>query len=659
MKKFLVVILFFILILTNILYTVNAVTITEDEISNSIDNLNSILKDKIDATNPNYLTEILDENNNVPSYEYYPKQIQSRSIKTLKAYDGKIFMGLGDWNSNTGPAKIIYFDTKDEKIKSSGTIADDAVQQFTVIDDTLYTTGCDPRASWGHGSYYTYNKKENKWEQHLNDNGWIHVFNIVEFKDKLFMCGSTVDTYKKSTIQASSDNGETFESIKVIRNGQVLPYDSELRCYNLVVYNNKLYGYINYSSYTGIYEYDEEKNEFNYISNLPSGGLFTVGLSSLASYNNIYLRYNEFNGKFLYVSGVSLYTSEDLKTFNRVSTDANYVIQDVVVNNDTLYTLSYRCNSDKTYTARIYSTKDLVEFDLVYDFTTTNPPFCIEYYDNSIYVGTGYYYTAIDSKVADKNGALYRINLEKAKRSIKLNKKDKTLQITDNGVTYDVKYDLSDGKVVFKTDLVFEKTMSKKQWEQEYTNLKNLNLAFATIADINGADFEKSISYYNRYVSKSLKSSSETYSNAIEYAKDMFSKEIDVQDDLFTVTTSKISSSEDEYKTQVVLTVNNDGDFSDLKSITSDDTTDNTNENIVDNNNTTIDNNNDTSIDTNIDKENENNNNSNNNNSNKEEFTNSTFPQAGIFFSLKNLLQIIIFVAVIIVAYLIIKEKKQ
>ena len=111
MKKFLIINLFILLILTTLINTVSATIITDDILNNNISKINLALQNQENAKNPNYLTELLDENGNVPPYQYYPNSISSRSIKALKAYDGKIFMGIGDWNANTGPAKIIYYDT--------------------------------------------------------------------------------------------------------------------------------------------------------------------------------------------------------------------------------------------------------------------------------------------------------------------------------------------------------------------------------------------------------------------------------------------------------------------------------------------------------------------------------------------------------------------
>lgn len=643
MKKFLIINLLFLLLLTSVTYSIQAATITEDSLSNTINKFNTILQTKIDTDNPNYLTEILDENNNVPAYKYYPNHIASRSIKTLKEYDGKIFMGLGDWNDNTGPAKILYYDTTDGKIKTSGTINDEAVQNFSIIDDKIYTTGCDPRHNWGYGSYYIYNKEENKWDEHKKNNGWIHVFDIVEFKDKLFMCGSTMDTTSTSTIQVSLDEGKTFQSIPVKRNNKFLPYDSNLRCYRLMVYNNKLYAYIKYSIYDGIYEYDETKNEFNFISNQPYLQSSTYGVYSLASYNYTYFNYEVFNDVFLYVSGVSLYKSNDLKKFTKIVTNTNDVIQDVVVSDDTLYTLSYAYNSsNKNYTTRIYKTKDLDNFELVYEFIADTPPLSIEHHNNNFYIGTGTAYGSASYKDSSKIGSLYRIDLNNIKKSMKLDTVNKQIEITENNNTYSVDYDLSGEKSTFKLELNFDNTMTKKQWDTEYYKLKNLDLIYATIADNSNIGIDEAIKYFNNVLSKNLPTTTKTYSSATQYSQEIFAKELNIKDYLFTLTTKKISTTDDEYKTQVTLTINNIPENS-------------ANEPSTDNTTTNNNSNNSNSIVGNYISS------SNNSESSVNEYinNNSKLPQTGRFFELKNLLQIFIIVSIIFIVILIIKDIKS
>ena len=357
-----------------------------------------------------YLTEIVDENNNVPAYQYYPNHIKSRAITTLKAYDGKIFMGLGEWTDNTGPVKIVYYDTADGKIKTSGTINDEAVQLFNIIDDKLYTTGCDPRENWGYGNYYIYNKESIAWEKHTINSGWIHVFNIVEYNDKLFMCGSTTESMKRSPVQFSDDGGTTFKDVTIIKNNEVLPYGSNIRFYNLVVYNNKLYSYCYNNPHSGLYEYNEEKNELVYISDIPLAKAPSYGLTRSTWYNYVYFKNAIFNNTFLYVSGNQLYTSTDMRKFNPIVPDSEAVVQDVVIANDALFALCYRYDTTtKKFTVKIYRTKDLEKFDLVYQFETGNIPFSFEYYDNSFYVGTADH-DGVSEDYANRVGSLYRVS---------------------------------------------------------------------------------------------------------------------------------------------------------------------------------------------------------------------------------------------------------
>lgn len=564
MKKSLVIILFLTLIFTSFISTINAITIANDSLAKNISKLNSALVN----SNPGYLTKIVDNAGNVPSYEYYPNHIASRSIKALKAFDGKIFMGLGDWNDNTGPAKVIYYDTADGKLKTSGTINDEAIQIFNIIDDKIYTTGCDPRDSWGYGSYYIYNEETNTWDKHMKNDGWIHVFNIVEFKDKLYMCGSTVDTMEESTIQVSADNGETFESIPVYKNNKVLPFDSSLRCYNLVVLNNKLYGYFYSSPYAGIYEYDENNNRFDYISDLPN--VLLDYSDNNIFYNKLYLEYNIFNNTFIYPYSTTLYSSKDLKTFTSLKTGMKEHIRTTIVANDTLYCLTYEnISKNNTYTTRIYSTKDLSKFDLVYEFAAEALPFSLEYYDNSFYIGTGYYNSV--PIVANKtNGTLYKLTLNNNKKSIGIDIANTLVKILNNNVEeYNINYSLSNEITAFTSTLTFNNTMSVEQLRKEYNKINDFALMFSAIAYEADVTYLDSAPYFNNAISKKLANLYTIASTGIEFAKSAFTEDLNIEDKLFSLKSTKIHETENEYKVKITLTINNSSDFTTLKSSTS------------------------------------------------------------------------------------------
>ena len=378
-------------------------SLTDEFLSDNINKLNTILLSKLDTTNPYYLTEIVDDNGNVPSYEYYnDNQLDSRSIMTLKAYDDKIFMGLGDWNKNTGPVKVLYYETKTGKIGSSGTINDEAIASFNIIDGKLYTTGRDPRDGWGYGSYYIYNSESNSWEKHMFNNGWIHVFDIEKYNEKLFMCGSVVASSKKSLVQVSFDNGNTFEDVKVVfSDGNQVPYDSDLRAYSFFTYKGDLYTrlYKGSSDYIGVYKYNEENNEFNFArKSVPLTYPFQTDNSIINVYpafeTFLFFEIFNFNNQDLHISGKFIYSLDEINNgifaYKNINTNINYAIQNGVVHDDTLYLLTCHYNEDMSFNVRIYSTKDLAKYNLIYEFKTDSFPYSMEYFNNSIYIGTTY-----------------------------------------------------------------------------------------------------------------------------------------------------------------------------------------------------------------------------------------------------------------------------
>lgn len=357
------------------------------------------------------VNEIVDLNGNVPAYDYYSDQY-SKSIWGLSSYNNKIFIGLGDYDNNTGPAKIIYYDIKDKKIKSSGTIDDEAVEWFNIIDGKLYTTGTDPRAYRGNGSYYIYNENNNNWIQHQFNNGWLHVFDIEKFGGKLFMSGSIdTDNYSNSFIQVSNDNGTTFNDVPIYYyTTNISSVSSVLRAYNMFVYNNQLYAYL-YAyndpseQYNGYYRYDSVNNNFRFIS-VGKKCLRVDYLVSEAASKNCYLSNAvEFNGNLVNLSGDLVYITTDVVNFKQISEFNNLAISDMLVHDGGLYFLTYKYDSNKkNFIAGIYKTVNLINFEKIFEFTASSLPYSFEYYNNNFYVGTIY-----SDQVKDA-GNLYEIS---------------------------------------------------------------------------------------------------------------------------------------------------------------------------------------------------------------------------------------------------------
>ena len=149
--------------------------------------------------------------------------------------------------------------------------------------------------------------------------------------------------------------------------------------------------------------------------------------------------------------------------------------------------------------------------------------------------------------------------------SMEIDKTNKVITLTSEEDSYTMNYDLS-GKPTFSIDLSFNKSMTKEDWETEASKPSLLMTIFVLIADLEEIDFTDSMTYIMSSAFKNLTSDQPTdtsnITNAIEYAKLTYDKENPIKDTLFTLTTKKISETNDEYKAQATLVVNNDADFS-------------------------------------------------------------------------------------------------
>ena len=89
-----------------------------------------------------------------------------------------------------------------------------------------------------------------------------------------------------------------------------------------------------------------------------------------------------------------------------------YLTYSVVVDDGIAYIMSYIYNEDKSYTTKIYSTKDFEVFNKIYEFDIDTTPVSFEYYDNSFYIGTDLGEKG-ECKDSSKNGSLYKVTLIK------------------------------------------------------------------------------------------------------------------------------------------------------------------------------------------------------------------------------------------------------
>ena len=143
----------------------------------------------------------------------------ARNVWTLKAFDGKIFVGCGNSSnggpaSNAGPVPVFSFDPRSKKFTEEGSVPDEQIDVYRVIDNVLYIPGHDPKGDWKFCNFYRRKAGSGKWEikQVSLDTGWPHNYDMTKFDDKLYAAGYG--------LYVSADQGAHFTAVKDVFGGR-------------------------------------------------------------------------------------------------------------------------------------------------------------------------------------------------------------------------------------------------------------------------------------------------------------------------------------------------------------------------------------------------------------------------------------------------------
>lgn len=132
----------------------------------------------------------------------------ARTISALQAFDGKLYLGHGDWGLNSGPTDVWCYDLKTKEFVNQGRIEDEAADHYRVINGRLYVPGTDPQEDWSLGNFY---RLENgAWVKHRTLPGAIHSFDIVGVGDTLFATVSRL-IEQPQCLMVSEDDGKTWK----------------------------------------------------------------------------------------------------------------------------------------------------------------------------------------------------------------------------------------------------------------------------------------------------------------------------------------------------------------------------------------------------------------------------------------------------------------
>lgn len=330
---------------------------------------------------------------------FSPQLNNSRNPWDLAFYDGKLYVGCGDYGQNSGPCSVWQYDPETKAWLDTGKVNDEAVANFELIDGRLIITGIDPKQGWENGSFYTYT--EEGWETDRTVPYGVHMFDIARFQGKTFYGIGTANN-KQSPIQMTQD-GTTYTNVPIYHEDTSIlsnPDYGYSRCYNLFESEDELYAFCWLSDSSGssktfsIFKFDGEA--FRHITTLGNLGLKSKGANRQTVFNKAIT----YNNRFYFTTGY-LYSTDDFSSVVTHSLPNDSYVQDLLVKDGKLYILTSlekkaetvdqdgQPKTETSYTNKIYECSDGTNLSEVYSFDYSVSAMSLEKNGDTYYIGMG------------------------------------------------------------------------------------------------------------------------------------------------------------------------------------------------------------------------------------------------------------------------------
>ena len=307
----------------------------------------------------------------------------ARNVWDMQEFDGKIYLGHGDFGKNAGPIPVVCIDSATNLFTTEYTALDEEIWRLNIIGDSLYIPGCDPRESQNLGNLYIKTSGA-AWVKKRTIPGGIHTFDVAEYDNKLWVGVGAHTGYTGATaIQSSADGGNTWS--------MGLSVQIPERVYTALTSGGSLFGITKYSRYDGRLILNGFKITAG--QSLPSAETTlstTTGITGPELINGRhYIIKNKFNFDnhlvFSMLASKTVSKIEDLDGFynpggvyyatsfptgiNRITLPESEALGiDTFTKEGAVYILAYIENSESDFTNIVYKTTDLVNVTEVLRF---------------------------------------------------------------------------------------------------------------------------------------------------------------------------------------------------------------------------------------------------------------------------------------------------
>ncbi len=278
-----------------------------------------------------------------PAASHYA-QTTPRTPWDLAMDQGKLYIGAGDYDANSGNTPVYAWNLENETWEETGSILDEAISNFAKVGETLYIPGTDPTTgTWAYGNYYQ--KTDDGWKIRDNLPGAVHNFDITNYEGSLFFGIGTANA-TVSPVKISKDGGKTYQDVAFYREGKNQIGDEAykfFRVYNFFQLKGELYCLFAATKKDDIYETGFYRYTGDIFQHTEGTGMNRKHLWQVLIGESVTLK-----DRCYFATG-RMYQTGDFHTYEEIVFPGQDYVTDFVTAGDYLYVLTAKQIREETY----------------------------------------------------------------------------------------------------------------------------------------------------------------------------------------------------------------------------------------------------------------------------------------------------------------------
>lgn len=285
-------------------------------------------------------------------------QYISRCAWDMTIHNGRLYIGCGDYDKNTGPTPIYSAPLSDPSDwREDGVVWDEQVGRFVDYGGVLTIPGYDPHYSTEepteYGTYYEL--IDGEWKTVSTLPHGLHNFDLAWFEGQLF---AAIGAPGGSSPVVVTDDGVHYRDLPMYKNGELVVTEAGgvVRSMNIYVLDDALYADFWYRSPTStsaafeMYRYNAEEDILEFVADMKQnthGGKYSAAGLPLWEKESI--------GDKMFLTTGYLYYTTDFETYTQVTLPNDAVAYDMMRVGGRMYILAAH-EVDGQYEVAIYST---------------------------------------------------------------------------------------------------------------------------------------------------------------------------------------------------------------------------------------------------------------------------------------------------------------